>query len=763
MNHRAPESSDKTISTKAKTKAVGMPAVLESLKQMNRYMDMPKALKASLKMNQKEGFDCPGCAWPDPDDERSAVGEYCENGIKALVEEATKTKADTSFWAKHSIDELSTWSDFNLGKSGRITQPMYLKKGGTHYEKIEWNDAFGLIAQKLNSLNSPDEAIFYTSGRTSNEAAFLYGAFIRAYGTNNLPDCSNMCHESSGTALSKTVGIGKGSVKLEDFNKAELILVIGQNPGTNHPRMLSALEKCKENGGKIVSINPLKEAGLLRYINPQKPKRILTGGLNLTDLYLQVKINGDLALLKLVLYKLKQKHQAGEKVFDQEFIDQFTNGYDSFYENIDNIDIDECYNRCGISEVEVNQLVDLLAKNDKIIICWAMGITQHVNGVATIQEIVNLLLLKGSIGKEGAGTCPVRGHSNVQGDRTMGIWEKMNNSFHDKLGKAFGFESPTKHGYDVVDSIKALADGKAGVFFAMGGNFLSATPDTDLVAKGMKKCALTVHVSTKPNRSHLITGDEALILPCKVRSEVDEQKSGYQFVSVENSMGKVSSSKGVLPPISENLMSEVEIVANMAHHTLAAKYSHINWLEYADDYDKIRDQISKVINGFHDYNTRIRDINGFYLPNPARDRSFTTSGKAIFTVNELDEINRTDKDFLLTTVRSHDQYNTTIYGLDDRYRGIQNGRKILLMNMSDMEELKLNQYEKVDIFSKYNGIKRMIYGFKAIPYNIPKGNVAAYFPEANPLVPIDLVAKESNTPVSKSICVRVVKNSNINA
>jgi molybdopterin-dependent oxidoreductase alpha subunit len=345
----------------------------------------------------------------------------------------------------------------------------------------------------------------------------------------------------------------------------------------------------------------------------------------------------------------------------------------------------------------------------------------------------------------------------------MGIWEKMNNSFHDKLGKAFGFESPTKHGYDVVDSIKALADGKAGVFFAMGGNFLSATPDTDLVAKGMKKCALTVHVSTKPNRSHLITGDEALILPCKVRSEVDEQKSGYQFVSVENSMGKVSSSKGVLPPISENLMSEVEIVANMAHHTLAAKYSHINWLEYADDYDKIRDQISKVINGFHDYNTRIRDINGFYLPNPARDRSFTTSGKAIFTVNELDEINRTDKDFLLTTVRSHDQYNTTIYGLDDRYRGIQNGRKILLMNMSDMEELKLNQYEKVDIFSKYNGIKRMIYGFKAIPYNIPKGNVAAYFPEANPLVPIDLVAKESNTPVSKSICVRVVKNSNINA
>lgn len=758
INHRAPQSSDKLEISKAKTKSVGMPAILESFRHMQRYMDMPKALKASMKMNQKGGFDCPGCAWPDPEDKRSVIAEYCENGIKAMVEEATNARADVEFWSKYSVAELSAKSDFELGKSGRITNPMYLKKGGTHYEKIEWEEAFKLIGKHLNALESPNQALFYTSGRTSNEAAFLYGAFVRAYGTNNLPDCSNMCHESSGTALSKTVGVGKGSVTLNDLHEAELIIVMGQNPGTNHPRMLSALEDCKDNGGKIVAINPLKEAGLLHYTNPQRAGRMLKGGLQIADIYLQVHVNGDLALLKIIIYKLWEKEVNGEEVFDKEFIENYTKGYEEFTANISSTNVQECLAICGLKEGDINELVQLIADRKKIIVCWAMGITQHVNGVATIQEIVNLLLLKGSIGKHGAGTCPVRGHSNVQGDRTMGIWEKMNKNFHTRLGQAFGFDSPTDHGLDTVDSIKAMHKGQAKVFFGMGGNFLSATPDTDMVATGLQSCELTVHVSTKPNRSHLVHGKEALILPCKGRTEIDEQSTGYQFVSVENSMGKVSSSKGVLQPISDQLMSEVEIVANMAHHTLSSKYHHINWLEYSTDYDLIRDKIEQVVGGFKNYNQRIREPEGFYLPNVARNREFLADGKALFTVNKLEMAKYQAGEFVLTTIRAHDQYNTTIYGLNDRYRGIENGRKIIMMNMQDMIDAGIQQEEKVDITSIFKGEKRMIYGFKAIPYDIPKGSIAAYFPEANPLVPIDHVAKESNTPSSKSIKVRVTKS-----
>ncbi len=757
-DHRPPESHPKTTFDSAKSKAVGIPAVFESFKHMLRYMDFPKAVKASLKMNQVNGFDCPGCAWPDPDNERSSIAEYCENGIKALAEEATKRKADPTFWEQNSIQEMSSWSDFKLGKSGRITHPMYLSENATHYTKISWEKAFNLISSRLNALESPDDAIFYTSGRTSNEAAFLYGAFVRAFGTNNLPDCSNMCHESSGTALSKTLGIGKGSVKLEDFDQADLVIVMGQNPGTNHPRMLTALEKCKDNGGKIVSINPLKEAGLLHYTNPQRPKRILQGGIPLSDLYLQVKVNGDLALLKYVIYQLTQKYKKGEDVFDREFIKQYTSGFEDFINDVEHTDIAKCLERCGLNKEDLDTLLNYIVQSKKIIICWAMGITQHINGVATIQEIVNLLLLKGSIGKTGAGTCPVRGHSNVQGDRTMGIWEKMKPNFHQKLGKEFGFESPVHHGYDVVQSIKAMNEKKGMVFFAMGGNFLSATPDTDHVAKGLKNCNLTVQVSTKPNRSHLITGKEALILPCLGRTEIDHQESGYQFVSVENSMGKVSSSKGILPPVSKELKSEIDIIAMLAHKTLNAKYPNIDWLSFKNDYNIIRSKIANVIKGFKNYNDRIRKEGGFYLPNPARERRFTSTGKALFTVNKIDYNTLENDQFLLTTIRAHDQYNTTIYGLNDRYRGIQNGRNIILMNMNDMEKLGLEQYQKVDISSHYKKT-RTVYGFKAIPYDIPRGNVAAYFPEANPIVPIDLVARESNTPVSKSIKVKIEKSS----
>lgn len=605
-------------------------------------------------------------------------------------------------------------------------------------------------------MNDPDEAIFYTSGRTSNEAAFMYGTLIRAFGTNNLPDCSNMCHESSGSALSRTLGVGKGSVTLNDIYEADLILLMGQNPGTNHPRMLSALEKNKVNGGTIVTVNPLKEAGLLHYTNPQKPFRILSGGLALTDLYLQVKINGDLALLKAIIYKLHEREEGGEQIWDRKFIKDHTKGYEAFIADISNTDVKECIEECGIEESDIDALVDLIVKKNKIIICWAMGLTQQENGVATIQEIVNLLLLKGSIGKPGAGTCPVRGHSNVQGDRTMGIWEKMPESFHDKLGSAFGFQSPTSHGYDTVESIKAMAAGKASFFFGMGGNFLSAAPDTDLTAEALRQCEMTVHVSTKPNRSHLVHGNEALILPCKGRTEIDEQNGNYQFVSVENSMGKVHSSKGVLPPISKNLKSEIEIVCDLAT-ALFGEDHIIEWSAYAKDYDLIRDKIEEVIPDFEQFNRRIREPSGFYLPNPARDRTFLGEGRALFTVNKKIVKTKNRKRFSLMTLRSHDQYNTTIYGLNDRYRGISNGRKIVLMNMDDMIEHGLLDQQIVHIHSFHKGTKRSIFNFRVIPYDIPRNCLAAYFPEANPLVSINHVAKESNTPVSKNISVEIEK------
>ena len=749
IQQRPPESSEATSFGKAKTKAVGLTAVVKSFQQMGRYMDMPKALKASLKMNQDGGFDCAGCAWPDPEDERSGVAEYCENGIKALVEEATKKRANPAFFAKYSIQELSEMTDFQLGKSGRITQPMVLEANATHYKPISWEDSYKLIAEELHACSDPNEAIFYTSGRTSNEAAFLYGTFARYFGTNNLPDCSNMCHESSGSALSKTVGIGKGSVKLQDLHEADLIIVLGQNPGTNHPRMLNALEKNKLNGGKIIAVNPLKEAGLMHYTNPQKPFRIMSGGVSLADEYVQVKVNGDMGFLKAILHQLHLREENGEKIYDHAFIEEFTEGFDDYIEGLTDIDYDHCLEQSGISHEQIMRVTEMIANNKNVIACWAMGLTQHKNGVATIQELVNLLLLRGSIGKKGAGTCPVRGHSNVQGDRTMAIWEKMPEAFHEKLSKAFDFESPREHGYDTVDAIKAMAENKAKVFFAMGGNFLSATPDTDLTAKGLQNCNLTVHVSTKPNRSHVIHGKRALILPCRGRTEIDQQKSGYQFVSVENSMGQVHSSKGVLNQISEHLKSEVQIVSEIADAVF--QDSKVDWLSFSHDYDLVREKIEEVIPGFDNFNQRVREKNGFYLPNPARDRKFTANGKAKFTVNANTSNSLEKGKYIMMTLRAHDQYNTTIYGLDDRYRGVKNGRKIVFMNMDDISEAGFSDLSKVDIHSYHNGQKRSVYGFKIIPYDIPSGCLATYFPEANPLVAIDNVADISNTPASKRI------------
>ena len=740
-----------------KQSSVGKAAVFSAIGQMNKYMKTGEAIKLSLKMNQKGGFDCPGCAWPDPDDERSKFGEYCENGIKAIADERSKKTIGANFFAKHSIAELSQLSDFDLGKSGRLLEPMVLKEGSRHYEPISWDKAFQLIGHKLKSLSSPDEAIFYTSGRTSNEAAYLYQLFVRAYGTNNLPDCSNMCHESSGVGLSDTLGIGKGSVTLEDLHQAEVIMIMGQNPGTNHPRMLTAIQKCKENGGKVITVNPLPEAGLIKYTDPQSPKRMLTNGIAITDLFLPVRINGDVAFLKALMYELvKMDFENSGQIIDYEFIEEYTEGYEDFVTGIRHIDYMACLKQCGLEAKQVRAAAQMIVHKRKIIICWAMGLTQQENGVDNIKEIVNLLLMKGAIGKPGAGTCPVRGHSNVQGDRTMGIWESPKPAFLDKLEEIHDIKAPRKHGYAVVPAINAMHNGKAKVFFAMGGNFLSATPDTHFTAEALQNCDLTVHVSTKLNRSHLVHGKTALILPCLGRTDKDIQNNNEQFVSCENSMGVVQSSQGILNPPAASLLSEVKIVAELANATL--DNSHIDWTGMANNYDNIRSAIEKVIPGFKDYNERVRKPGGFYLPNGVRERNFKTdTGKAKFSVVDIPSHQEKNDEFIMMTVRSHDQYNTTIYGLNDRYRGIYNERRVVLMNEKDMLELGLKKLDVVNLTSKFNGQMRRADKFLVIPYPIPSKNVATYFPEANPLVPIDSFAKKSLTPTSKRVIIKIEK------
>jgi molybdopterin-dependent oxidoreductase alpha subunit len=609
-----------------------------------------------------------------------------------------------------------------------------------------------LIAGEFNSLNTPDEAIFYTSGRSSNEAAFLYQLFIRAFGTNNLPDCSNMCHESSGVALTETLGLGKGSVTLDDFEKAEVIVIMGQNPGTNHPRMLTTLEKAKKNGAKIVAINPLFETGLLGFKNPQTMEGLFGKGTSLTDLYLQIRINGDLALLKAACKQL-----VDQNAVDAKFIENNTSDYLEFLGQIKEANIDQLLADAGISNAQFHEFTQLLANNSKIIVCWAMGLTQHKNSVATIQEVVNLLLLRGAIGKEGAGTCPVRGHSNVQGDRTVGIMHKPSAAFNAAIQKNFGFTPPQQHGYDVVEAIEAMHEQKAKVFFALGGNFLSASPDTEYTAQALRNCNLTVQVSTKLNRSHLIHGKTALILPCLGRTDKDFQKSGEQFVTTENSMGVVQKSQGVLDPLSDDMMSEPAIVAHLAYAVLGKKHN-IKWLAYAENYVLIREDIAKTIEGFKDYEQKVSEDGGFYLPNAPREGKFkTSSGKAKFTVNPWERIAIKEGEYLMMTIRSHDQFNTTVYGLNDRYRGVFNERRIVFMNPDDMSKENFQNYDKVDIVNEFGGLRRVAESFIIVPYNIPRGCLATYFPEANVLVPLQSRADGSQTPTSKSVVVRLNK------
>jgi molybdopterin-dependent oxidoreductase alpha subunit len=735
--------------------SVGFTSIINVINQAVKYMKPTDALKLVSKINQKGGFDCPGCAWPDPDDERSSLGEFCENGIKAIAEEAQNKTIGAEFFKHYSVDKLSGWSDFEIGKSGRLAEPMFLAEGATHYTPISWDAAFKKVANHLNKLNHPDESVFYTSGRTTNEAAFLYQLFVREFGTSNLPDCSNMCHEASGSALSETLGIGKGSVVLDDLYKAEIVIVVGQNPGTNHPRMLSALEKCKKNGGKVIAINPLPEAGLIKFTNPQNPIKLLTGGTQIADVFVPITINGDVAFFKAILLKLLEKEETQGHVFDKAFIETFTSGYDAFISDLKTYNFDTCLKNSGVSETIFNDAFNLILKHDKIIVCWAMGLTQHENAVDNIREIVNLLLLKGSIGKEGAGTCPVRGHSNVQGDRTVGIWESAPQAFLDKIEEKYGFKPSNKHGYSVIDAIKAMYNKEAKVFFGLGGNFISAVPDTLYSAKALANCNLTVHVSTKLNRSHLVTGKEALILPCLGRTEIDYQKTGVQVQSVENSMGIVSATKGVLEPCSDSIISEVAVVCGIAHATLKEK-SKVNWLQYKDDYNLVRNDIEAVVSGFNDYNTRLKNPSGFYLPNGARVREFKTkTGKANFSINKLPKWTLKDDELIMMTIRSHDQFNTTIYGLDDRYRGVFNERRIIFMNREDIKSRGLKEHDVVNLISQYKGTTRSATNFKVVEYNIPKNCCATYFPETNILVPLDSFAHTAKTPASKSVIIRV--------
>ncbi len=742
-----------------KKSAGGLDSVIHSAKHVINEIGLIEGVKVISKLNQFDGFDCPGCAWPDPDDKRSIV-EFCENGAKAVAEEATTAKCDLQFFEKHAISEMLNWTDYEIGKSGRITHPMILKEGKDHYEPIAWSDAFKFIGEKLVSLASPHEAIFYTSGRTSNEAAFLYQLFVRMYGTNNLPDCSNMCHESSGVALIETVGIGKGSVTLEDFNKTEVIVIIGQNPGTNHPRMLTALKKAKQNGATIISINPLPEAGLIGFQHPQSLMDLMGGATSITDLWLQVRINEDVALLKAILKILveKEKSKPGS-VFDLEFISTRTNGFDLFEKELSSHSLQELIEKSGVEEKKVFEAASILAEKNKIIVCWAMGLTQHINAVDNVREIVNLLLLKGSIGKPGAGTCPVRGHSNVQGDRTMGIYEKPKPEFLDSLKSNFGFEPPRQNGFDTVESIKAMAEGKAKVFVAMGGNFLSAAPDTEFTAKAIQNCDMTVQISTKLNRNHLIHGKTALILPCLGRTEDDVQNNVKQFVTVENSAGVVHKSQGSKAPVSKHLLSEPKIVIELAKATLRSRHSAtIQWDDLSSNYDLIRNLIEKTISGFNDFNKRVRVDGGFYLPNGAREGKFKTiSEKAHFTTNALADHSLKPSEFLMMTIRSHDQYNTTIYGLDDRYRGIHNGRRVIFMNEKDIQTAGLVKGDEVDVVSLYDNIERRADSFTVVPYSIPTQNVATYFPEANAVIPYNHFARGSQTPISKSVVIRLIK------
>jgi molybdopterin-dependent oxidoreductase alpha subunit len=792
--------------TRPKKVAVGIPAVMHALQISVDQMGVARTAQTLLKVNQKDGFDCPGCAWPEED--KRHIAEFCENGAKAVAEEATIRRVGPEFFAEHSIAELYGHDDWWLGQQGRLTHPMILDEGATHYRPITWDDALRTIANELAGLDDPDQAVFYTSGRTSNEAAFLYQLLVRGLGTNNLPDCSNMCHESSGSALTQTLGIGKGTVSITDMHEADLLIVAGQNPGTNHPRMLSALEKAKERGAKIIAVNPLPEAGLIRFENPQTPKGMVLGGTKLADQFVQIRLGGDQALFQAIAKHLIEADDASDEaegVIDRAFIAAHTSGFAEFDAFIRQVPWSELVTATGVSEKELREVGESVRQSKATIVCWAMGLTQHKHSVATLRDVVNVLLLQGNIGRPGAGVCPVRGHSNVQGDRTMGIYEKPSTAFLDALDAEFGFSAPREHGYDTVEAIRAMRDGKVRVFMGMGGNFVSATPDTAVTEAALRRTDLTVQVSTKLNRSHLVTGRRAIILPTLGRTDRDLRGGVEQRVTVEDSMGAVHGSRGRLVPPADDMLSEVAILARLSgllfprdpsarplgrapkhvgDHDRGyperspreerepksdppetgspANYPRADWEALERDYSQIRLHIEHVIPGFEEYDRRIAKGRTFYLPNGPRDElSFATeTGKAMFTVNDLEYPVIPEGRLLLQTLRSHDQYNTTIYGKDDRYRGIHGGRRVVLVNAEDIAQLGFAEDEIVDLVSEWRRAdgtveERRAEEFRIIAYSTPRANAAAYYPETNVLVPLDSTADVSGTPTSKSVVIRL--------
>jgi molybdopterin-dependent oxidoreductase alpha subunit len=743
--------------TPPKKWAAGVPAVVHALEYSLEQTSPRRTGVDLLAMNQVGGIDCPGCAWADPAPGQRHRNEYCENGAKHINDEATKRRITADFFREHSVSDLAARSDMWLNQQGRLTEPMIKRPGYDHYEPISWNDALGVIAEELTSLSSPDEAVFYTSGRASNEAAFVLQLFARAFGTNNLPDCSNMCHESSGFALSETLGTGKGTVSLDDLHHADLIFLVGQNPGTNHPRQLSALEEAKRNGARVVAVNPLPEAGLRRFKNPQKARGVIGRGTQIADRFLHIRPGGDLALFQALNRLLLEAEDARPgTVLDHDFIDAHTAGFEEFAEHARTVDWEDVRAATGLTREEIEKVHDEVLRSERVVVCWAMGITQHKHGVPTVREIVNFMLLRGNLGRAGTGVCPVRGHSNVQGDRTMGIWEQMPDSFLDALQEEFGFDPPRPHGLDSVNSIKAMREGRVKVFLALAGNFVRAAPDSEVTEEAMRSCRLTAHISTKLNRSHTVCGDTALILPTLGRTERDVQADGEQFVTVENSMSEVHTSQGRLEPASPLLLSEVAILCRLARRTLSGK-PDIPWDRFEGDYGTIRDRISRIVPGFHDFNARVTRPGGFQLPNPVNEGVFNTSvGRALFTRNERVVPKAPEGHLLLQTLRSHDQWNTVPYTLDDRYRGIHGSRHVVLVNPADLNGLGLARGDRVDLVSVWaDGTERRADNFEVVPYPTAPGSAAAYYPETNVLVPLDSVADISNQPTSKGIVVRL--------
>ena len=720
--------------------------------------------RTMLKANQPDGFDCPGCAWGDP--EHGSSFEFCENGVKAVAWETTEKRATPEFFAAHTVSQLRKLSDYELELNGRLTHPMRYDAASDRYLPVAWEDAFAEIGATLRSLDDPNRAEFYTSGRASNEAAYLYQLFVRLYGTNNFPDCSNMCHEASGVGLRQAIGVGKGTVLLEDFEKADAIFVIGQNPGTNHPRMLGDLRRAAVRGARVVVFNPVRERGLERFSDPQDKIEMLRGGsTDIASHYFQPRLGGDMAAVrgmsKAVLATDDAAIAAGRpSILDRAFIAEHCADFDAYRAAVDATSWDEIEDQSGLTRAQIEQAADVYMGAERVICTWAMGITQHLHSVVTIREIANFMFLRGNLGKPGAGLCPVRGHSNVQGDRTVGINEKPPVAFLDALEKHFGFAVPRKNGHNVLAAIGAMLDGTAQAFIGLGGNFARATPDSALVSKALGSLKLTVHIATKPNHSHLMPGEKSFILPCLGRTEMDLNSQGNsQLVSVEDSMSMVHGSGGINRPASPHLLSEVSIIAGIAEATLGS--GRIDWAALADDYDKIRDHIEATVPGFEDYNKRLRKPRGFHLRNTAAHREWITpAGKATFFTGPLPEETvhqraRKDGDrFALQTFRSHDQYNTTVYGLDDRYRGVYGERQVIFIHPEDLKAIGAEAGDRVDVVSAYDdGVERVAADFRFVPYDIPRGSIAGYYPELNVLVPLGSAGVESHTPTSKSIMV----------